>query len=94
MKSDKKLSNYPSACFLQNLTSEKELIEKMEKEVERVRAELTDGGHRPSDISMDTGALTIELAKKDRELAAKVIQRTSFIYYFYYLFIYLFYFTF
>lgn len=48
------------------------MVDKIEKEVAKVRAELIDGGHRPSDISMDTGALTTELAKKDRELTAKV----------------------
>ena len=56
----------------QNLNTEKDMVDKIEKEVAKVRAELIDGGHRPSDISMDTGALTSDLAKKDRELTAKV----------------------
>ena len=48
------------------------MVDKIENEVSRVRAELTEGGHRSDDISKDTGALTTELAKKDRELTAKV----------------------
>ena len=58
--------------FFQNLKTEKQMVEKIENEVSKVRAELTTGGHRPDDISRDTGALTTELAKKNRELVAKV----------------------
>ena len=61
-----------SNIFFQNLKTEKQMIDKIENEVSRVRAELMEGGHRPDDISKDTGALTTELAKKDRELMAKV----------------------
>lgn len=59
--------------YFQNLGSEKEMINKIETEVFKVRADLDDGGHRPADICNDTCALTTELAKKDRELTAKVM---------------------
>ncbi|XP_060555067.1 centrosomal protein of 290 kDa-like [Ruditapes philippinarum] len=54
-----------------NGENEKELIIKLETEVEKVTSNMEDGGHRPDDISHDPAALNTELAKKDRELNAK-----------------------
>jgi len=62
--------------FQESLT-DKEVIKKVENEVTKVISNMADRGHRPDDISHDTAALNTELAKKDRELTAKVFSTLS-----------------
>lgn len=61
---------------MQDNTPDKEIIAKLEKEVEKVTLSLENGGLRGDEKNLDSTALNTELAKKDRELIAKVTKLT------------------
>lgn len=60
--------------FFQGSKSDKELVQTLEAELIKTLEELQDSGCPPQDLNQDPVALSSELAKKDRELTAKVIQ--------------------
>lgn len=61
---------------LQDNVNERDLIGKLENEVDKVTSSMEEGGHRLDDITFDPAALNTELVKKDRELNAKVRKLT------------------
>lgn len=61
---------------IQNTTSDKEIVSRVEEEVRKVVSKVADGSSRHDNITTDTAALSGQLAKKDRELTAKVLLHT------------------
>ncbi|WAR21536.1 hypothetical protein MAR_015510, partial [Mya arenaria] len=55
----------------------KEVIERIEHEVNKVVSTLADKGRHPDNIMHDPAALSTELAKRDRELAAKEMRKKA-----------------
>ncbi|KAJ8302140.1 hypothetical protein KUTeg_021127 [Tegillarca granosa] len=61
----------------QDTKSDREVIQVLEAEMEKLKVEITESGNKKLDISQDPVALTTQLNKKERELNARVNEVTS-----------------